>query len=93
MFEDIEVTFIFFTFQTGFPDSFWIGGTKLGNGQYFYWYGNYKPITFSNWSVDDPDPNNNTSSSNCVAMRGPELEWKTVSCDEQNFFVCESDIP
>lgn len=31
----------------GFIESFWIGGTNLGNEPHFYWMGNKKPITFS----------------------------------------------
>lgn len=82
-----ESHLIGFLSHVGVPDSFWIGLTKLSNG-YYYWFGSVKPVKFSNYAAIF-NPNNNNY---CIYMFGSDLQWDDASCENLNYFVCESDI-
>lgn len=50
----------------GFMESFWIGGTNLGNEPHFYWMGYKKPINFTDWLEGQPD--NWRDNENCMEI-------------------------
>lgn len=77
-----------FLSHVGVPDNFWIGLTKLSNYPYYYWYGSVKPVKFSNYAARFRQDNSNY----CIYMFGSDLQWDDASCENQNYFVCESDI-
>lgn len=80
----------FSSFSLVLFDSYWIGGTKLGNGQYFYWMGLTKPIyAYTDWK---DDPNKNVNSKQCLKMvtnNGAGMNWADADSYEQIYFVCE----
>lgn len=72
----------------GFGEAFWIGGTNLGNEPHFYWMGNKKPLTFTDWYVHQPD--NWHGIEHCIEIwiaRGSK--WNDRACSTLNYFVCE----
>lgn len=71
-------------------DSFWLGGTKIGNEPFFYWMGVTKPMNaFTDWK---DDPNKNGYSQPCSQMitnNGAAMHWSVAPCYDANYFVCE----
>lgn len=72
----------------GFVEAFWIGGTNLGNEPHFYWMGNKKPITFTDWLGGMPD--NWQGNENCVEIWiALGSKWNDRACSMLNNFICE----
>lgn len=68
-----------------YEESFWLGGTKLGNGEYFYWFGVDKPLNiYTNLRYQ----HERYHSKNCLQMVNSGI-WIDADCDGLNYFVCE----
>lgn len=73
---------------SGFPEGFWIVGTRLGNEPSFYWFGNEQPVTFTDWLENNPD--NWKWNENCIEIwpfKGSK--WNDRECLMLNNFICE----
>lgn len=70
-------------------DSFWLGGSKLGNEPFFYWMGVNKPMNvYTDWKTD---PNKSGYSKGCILMvkENEKQYWGDSDCYGLNYFVCE----
>lgn len=84
----IQKRFCLIRLLLGHVESFWIGGTNLGNEPNYYWMGNKEPITFSDWMRNEP--NNCLGLENCMLIVIPEnMQWIDDPCSRPNYFICE----
>lgn len=70
----------------------WIGGTRLGSDNVFYWFGHAKEIAFTNW--DSEEPNNERGNEECISpFYSPSYNstgfWFDDPCDWPCPFICE----
>lgn len=73
--------------KTGAAGSFWIALTKLSTTPVYYWYGSNELVSFNNFAAIQTNPHNH-----CIAMVDSDLKWVDRSCEDKNYYVCESDI-
>lgn len=78
---------------SGFVESFWIGGTNIGNGQHFYWMGNNNSMQFTDWLKGRSEnyPIHKRGQENCIEiLTAKSLKWNRCSCMILNYFICEA---
>uniref|UniRef100_A0AC34RPB3 C-type lectin domain-containing protein n=1 Tax=Panagrolaimus sp. JU765 TaxID=591449 RepID=A0AC34RPB3_9BILA len=51
------------------------------------WVGTDRYLKYSDWSINEPNPNNN-----CAVVQTVDFTWKSKSCSENRPFVCSIPI-
>jgi len=75
-------------------EHFWTSGTDLGEEGVFTWFGNGRPVSFTNWNAGEP--NNfryeNGEEEHCLELwnrDGKGLKWNDTPCSFETYFICE----
>lgn len=64
--------------------SYWIGLHDLNNSSLYQWLDDERAATFVNWIRSEPE-----ASGKCASVRGTDMKWRTDSCEEKLYYVCE----
>ncbi|CAL8090819.1 unnamed protein product [Orchesella dallaii] len=75
-------------------EHFWTSGTDQAEEGSFVWFGNGKPITFTNWNAGEPNnfKYENGEEEHCLELwnrDGKGLKWNDTPCSFETYFVCE----
>jgi len=75
-------------------DHFWTSGTDQAEEGNFFWFGNGKPITFTNWNAGEPNnfKYENGEEEHCMELwnrDGKGLKWNDTPCSFETYFICE----
>jgi len=75
-------------------EHFWTSGTDQAEEGSFVWFGNGKPITFTNWNAGEPNnfKYENGEEEHCLELwnrDGKGLKWNDTPCSFETYFACE----
>uniref|UniRef100_A0A182SG16 C-type lectin domain-containing protein n=1 Tax=Anopheles maculatus TaxID=74869 RepID=A0A182SG16_9DIPT len=72
---------------------FWIGANDLGVQGTHRWGLTGRPVTYSNWTVGEPNNALSDDGSNqterCAAIAKDTFEWNDFQCTQHKKFVCQ----
>ncbi|XP_013103161.1 C-type lectin 37Db [Stomoxys calcitrans] len=71
----------------------WLSGSDLQGEGDFYWYRTGERLTYTDWSIGQPD--NAGGSENCVHLwyKDPKFQMNDWICSQAAFYICEADKP
>ncbi|XP_030760674.1 C-type lectin 37Da-like [Sitophilus oryzae] len=87
-----------FLTDNGYKAGYWLAGTKLGDGQY-YWATTGAKVVYTNWLVGQPDDAkmdyNNNEGEHCIQLGMPTYSpepngWNDVGCHSHLPYICQS---
>ncbi|VDI64630.1 Hypothetical predicted protein [Mytilus galloprovincialis] len=68
----------------------WLGGTDEQEENVWLWSPSQNLIIFTNWNLEEPEPNNLNGNENCLALSSAyEFAWYDGTCNTLLLFICE----